>query len=241
MVDKEKSGSITISYGMPKSASTFAWMLLKDFLVATGRPVATLSRAAKGNRSLLDYSVSLDERRLSDMKIEVDRKAVVLKTHSAVKAFADYTQFFADSYVFVQHRDPRDIILSLIDHAARSRDKGIKDFIECVNVEKSFPTVDGAMRAFFSWANKPNAHLISYEQLCFNTHETILRLEKIYDAKVDIDKLMSNYNDKRVIRQFNKGVRSRWCDEMSTKHSEMVQERYSRYYNFIKDLGQSAA
>jgi hypothetical protein len=90
------------------------------------------------------------------------------------------------------------------------------------------------MKAFFSWSKQQNAHLISYEQLCFDTRGIISYLSKIYDVDVNADKLLSKYDNKSVIRQFNKGVRERWRDEMSRADSNMVLERYQEYYDFVK-------
>lgn len=237
MDDYNKHGSITISYGMPKSASTFAWMLLKDFLITAGRSVVTLSNEAKGNRSIEDYVTDVDSARLSIIKDEASGGDVVLKTHSISNLFSDCTNVFPDSYIFVQHRDPREIVLSLIDHGNRSRERGIQDFAECLDVDSSLLVVDHAMNSFFSWASKPNAHLISYEQLCFNTKGTILRLKKIYGIdNVDAEKLISKYGDKSLIIQFNKGVRNRWENEMSDADSMKILDRYSKYYKFVEEM-----
>lgn len=237
MKEHNKTGSITISYGMPKSASTFAWMLIKDFLIASGHPVKTLSNSVKGNRSVEDYVTDINDERFKSIKKEIADKDLVLKTHSISGRIPNYESFFLNSYIFIQHRDPREIVLSLIDHGARSRKKGIKDFAECVDIDSSLNIVDHAMNAFFSWTSKPSVYLISYEQLCFNTKETISRLKEIYATEsINVDALLSKYEDKNTIIQFNKGVRNRWEDEMSSADSEKIIERYSKYYEFVKRI-----
>lgn len=231
MGSTQAGGRIIISYGMPKSASTFAWMLLKDLMNLGGRQVVSLSSEAKGNQSIEDYVLEADAARLERIRLECGAGNVVVKTHSAETAFSDVALFFEAPIVFVQHRDPREIVLSLIDHGARSRSLGINDFAECRDVNSSLLTIDHAMNALFSWIEKRAAHVVSYNDLCFDTEVAIERIKTVLNVNVSTKDIMSRFSERSSIIQFNKGIRDRWKHELSHDDSQRIVARYKRYYD----------
>lgn len=225
------TSTLIMSYGMPKSASTFAWMLLKAVARNSGGTVVTLSAAAKGNNSKEDYVLDLEGDRADRIAQEVGARCVVIKTHSGVRKFTGYRKRFANSFVFVQHRDPREIALSLIDHGARARKLGIPDFAQCVDFESTYPFIDDAMQCLRGWIRRPNSIAISYDDLCFETDQVIRRICAHLGTNADADRVLAAFSDKSQIIQFNKGVKARWKDEMPPAASDAFLRRYRQYYN----------
>ena len=75
---------IYISYGITKSASTFAWQLIKRIAIGGGLPIATLTSRSKGKNSPVDYIDPLSEENLDLVKEDVGDLPVVIKTHKDV-------------------------------------------------------------------------------------------------------------------------------------------------------------
>ena len=225
------SRALIVSYGMPKSASTFAWLVIKDVLVAGGAPVATLSAAAKGNEATEDFVERLWPERLAAIRDEIGDDCAVVKTHGLTVRPGEIEQAgFERTIVFVQHRDPRDIALSLIDHGARSRAEGVPDFAQCTDVPACFPVLDHAIRALEGWARHPNAVPVDYDSLCFDTEATIARIAATCGLHVDPARIAARYAERERITQFNKGQSARWRQEMSPRHAELLERRYSGYF-----------
>lgn len=228
----EDSGPVlVISYGMPKSASTFCWMILKDIMAAAPSGVANLSRKVRGTKSVReDYVLNLDGRRIHDIRAEAGQRNVVLKTHSHARHFPGYEIAYPRTHVFVQYRDPREISLSLIDHGRRSRALGIPDFAECVDIPSTWPFIDQAIERARSWLQRPGAVAVDYDSLCFNNKSLVENLADRLGVAVDSSAIAAKYEDKDKIIQFNKGEPNRWIAEMPCDVSEQFLERYAQYY-----------
>lgn len=225
------SRALIVSYGMPKSASTFAWLIIKDVLVSGGAPVVTLSDAAKGNPAKEDFVERLWPDRLAAIRGEVGDGCAVVKTHGLTVRPGEIEEAgFERAIVFVQHRDPRDVALSLIDHGRRSRAEGVPDFAQCTDVPACFPVLDHAIRALEGWARHPNAVPVDYDSLCFDTEATIARIAATCGLHVDPARIAARYAERERITQFNKGKSARWREEMSPRHAELLERRYSGYY-----------
>ena len=119
---------IYISYGITKSASTFAWQLIKRIAIGGGLPIATLTSRSKGRNSPIDYIDPLSTENLDLVKEDVGDLPVVIKTHGDVTPAAARLVAEGTAHVFASYRDLRDVALSLLDHGARSRANGIRDF-----------------------------------------------------------------------------------------------------------------
>jgi hypothetical protein len=226
----KRKPSLIISYGMPKSASTFAWSLLKEMLTISGAPVTTLSSVAKGNKSREDYLVGADDDRIKKIATEASGSSVVIKTHSSSDKFGDFRPYFDDVFVFVQYRDPREISLSLIDHGRRSRKLGIPDFAEAVDFDTTLRIIDNAFNCARSWMSFSGATKISYDDLCFNTDAAIERISQILRLDVNSSAVKEKFSDTSKIIQFNKGERDRWKREMTQEQSKSFLQRYPEYY-----------
>lgn len=227
-------GTIVVSYGMPKSASSFAWMLIKKIAQEGGLDVRDLSANAKGNKSAEDYLTDANEDRQRIIKDEVGDGTVVIKTHAGPKAFPNIEKHYEKAIIFAQHRDPREIALSLIDHAARSRRLGISDFAECTNVENCRPVIISAIDNFISWCKIPKTCAISYNELCFELEKTIPIISQSLNVTVDTEEIINHFKDKSKIIQFNKGQKDRWKNEMTEDDENFILEYCKEYYNYFK-------
>ena len=224
-------GGIYISYGITKSASTFAWQLIKRIAVNGGLPVATLTPKSKGVNSPEDYIDPVSRKKLDLIRADVGDLPVVIKTHGGVTPAA--TRLVADgaAWVFVSYRDLRDVALSLLDHGARSRAKGIRDFAEFYDVSDTLEIIKTQVQRLEGWVKSCKPLLLSYDEVCFDTRSTISRIAERLGVSVNIEMISSEFDLKKdLIGQFNKGERRRFEREMDSETSSLFIETFARYY-----------
>ena len=180
---------IHIYYGITKSASTFAWQLIKRTAISESIPIATLTAKSKGANSPEDYIDPVSEKNFDLIKSDVGDLPVVIKTHGGVTPVAVKLVAKGTAQVFASYRDLRDVALSLLDHGARSRAKGIKDFTEFHELEDTLQDIKDQVQKFENWVRSCNPLLLPYDELCFDTRSAISKIAAslgVSDAQGDI-------------------------------------------------------
>jgi hypothetical protein len=152
---------IVISAALPKSASTLMCNYQRDFLLAGKRGSAQSEfQRANGGRFIekVGFSKML---RLVFWNFRLG--SFVFKTYCA----ADITLrvlirlgLAKATYCF---RDPRDVVLSALDHADRSR-RGLdpaKALITLQNVQDTVPQISKFLRSYYSWKKTGYVHFFA--------------------------------------------------------------------------------
>jgi hypothetical protein len=143
----------------------------------------------------------------------------VLKTHAAYPHVAAAAANPCVRTVFI-HRDPRDAVLSALDHGARSRATGDWPYAECVDVATTLPLVQKWCADAVTWLGAPGVLCFRYEDLVGNSQAEVSRLAAFLGLP-DPDKAAAAViAEERAARhpgrnQFNKGAIRRWPGEMS--------------------------
>ena len=224
-------GCIYISYGITKSASTFAWQLIKSIAIQGGLPVATLTSKSKGVDSPEDYIDPIIDEKLRLIGADVGDAPVVLKTHGYVTPTVARLVTEGKAQVFVSYRDLRDVALSLLDHGARSRHQGIRDFAEFYKPLDTFDTIRDQVERFENWVQSCEPLLIPYDEICFDTRTTIHRVAERLGVFVNVDAVFAHFEEnKSQIGQFNKGKQRRFEREMSRETSEVFLDQFFNYF-----------
>ena len=235
---------IVLSYGMAKSASSFAWLALKEILRQGGARPVDLSPLARHHASRIDFVDPVDEPGLKLVEVESAGRSVVVKTHGAVTDYVAQLVRRRATMIFLSHRDPRDVALSLMDHGARSRAAGGQDFAECLDFESTAPMVAEQINRFMSWIEAdeigPYCVAVDYDSLCFDTQSTlkmmIERLAEGLSQPVEPAEVAACFSDKHRIPQFNKGAVRRWENEMPSSLSERYLKEFETYYSWRSSL-----
>ena len=154
-----------ISYGLSKSASTFAWQLIKRIAIAGGLPIATLTAKSKGRNSPVDYIARLSGEKLRLVRADVGAAPVVIKTHAAATPATVRLVAEGKALVFASYRDLGDVSLSLLDHGARSRVNGSADFAELRTISDTLVLLRKAVVHFDSWVERCAPLLIPYDEI----------------------------------------------------------------------------
>ena len=203
---------IYISYGVTKSASTFLYQLTEEVLRSAGRKPAVLSTAIKGRASPENYVDPINGAALNTVRAEVQQNDVVIKTHGApdslVLTEVNEGRILASAVI----RDPREIALSIVDHGTRSRFLGIADFSQFTHPIDTLDTLKEQIVRFSRWTSSSRVLVFTYDQVCFNTADTIKQIATQIGVSVEPAVVEQHFADRTSIGQFNKGKRNRYTE-----------------------------
>jgi len=226
---------IYISYGVPKSASTFAYVVTKTILDAAGYNTVSLSVRAKGGRSRLNYIDPISWTAIERVRSEIGERSAVIKTHGApdkqLESAIERGEILASAIV----RDPRDIALSLVDHGERSRRAGVSDFANIYSAIDAVDLLDEQMRRLAKWTAGVKVLLLAYDQLCFDTETAVRRIIDHAGLSLTPATIVPALPNKEEVLQFNKGARNRYEAEMPSAIQEVFLRRYADFYRCFFD------
>jgi len=236
---------IIISAGIPKSGSTllmyYTQLLIKGAFGNNGQiafekwvqdgPVGGIE--AFPWESWTDHLDTLET-------ISIESGPFVLKTH---KEFPELSKLIANEIykIIFSFRDPRDIILSAIDHGNRSLLNNETYFTECTNIKSTALVVEGWCKSALPFLDSDKVLKIHYEQLVLNPEHQLERLGNylgLSDAQFLARKAVMG---ERMTRQpnrnqFNKGQALRYINEMSAEDqifSKTILGKYIDKFNYL--------
>lgn len=221
---------IYISYGVPKSASTFTYVVTEHVLRTAGLAPVELSEAAKGNKSRLNYVDPINGAALDRIRAELGDRSAVIKTHGApdrhVLDAVEHGDVFASAVI----RDPREIALSLLDHGRRSRNLGVGDFADFMTPTDTFSALDDQFARLSRWLQSGKVLLLTYDEIAFDTEFAVQRIIDQLGLPVAAAAVLSALPDRDKVEQFNKGVSQRFASEMSVETQRLFLDRYADLY-----------
>jgi len=138
-------------------------------------------------------------------------------------------------------RDPRDILLSLIDHGALNKSRGGGVFEEHTNVENTLPKVMEICVCAYTWFLSDLPCIFRYRDLVSQPHVEVGRLAKHLEIDASdeiIDRIVEKERRKREKGKdcFNTGLLTRFRDEMSPDGIRLCNDTLGFY---IEQLGYS--
>lgn len=138
-------------------------------------------------------------------------------------------------------RDPRDILLSLVDHGALNKARGGGVFEEHTTVANTLPKVMEICVCAYTWSQSDLPCIFRYRDLVSQAHVEIARLARFLGIDTDqktIDAIVEKERCKREKGKdcFNTGLLTRFRDEMSSDDIKLCNDTLGFY---IKELGYS--
>lgn len=144
----------------------------------------------------------------------------------------------------ITYRDPRDVILSAIDHGRRTRASGLccdGGFVQYQTVLDSIPMVQHLISKFERWHQRTSVYCVKYENMMQNPQRELTAMTKFLNWDVSekaIEKAVESEQKERNKRlNFNKGTTERWKHEMS---AEEIEATSKAFYPFLKKMGYEA-
>jgi hypothetical protein len=236
---------IVISAGLQKSGSGLYFNLTNDLLIAAGKQDIRLLRNKYNLESILKYAncnvgeITTDKL-LKLLALQLQGNSFVVKTHD--RPTKPISMLLAVNIVKATciYRDPRDVLLSAMDHGKRIREKGENhSFACCTSVETTIPfVVSWLENSIVKWLHMKSVLSVKYEDLIaspsaemkrladhMNLDATHINLLTLYD-KYDKDKLNESQVD---YLHFNRGITNRFRTVLSKQEVALCNHHFVNY------------
>ena len=226
---------IILSNSIPKSGSTLLANYQQDML--------SRSKVRSGQATLKsDYKVRFIKTPtksilLNLFRINLLNGSIVVKCHWAFSKILNFYCRFLDVRMTMTYRDPRDMILSMIDHGNRTRNG--KDpsgaFADCNNIIDLIPLTVKLMEQLQTWQSKEYIHCIKYEDLMTDQFNVLKEMNTLFRWNLGDDSLREiielREKSKNTSHNFNKGTTERWKKEMNEVEKSACLEAFKPYLN----------
>lgn len=210
---------ILISASLPKSGSTLIANYQEDLLAALfpSNGQAQLRKAFQG-RFIGSLNPIVIARLLA---IHARHGTIVVKTHSAATPLLRALINAGVARATYCYRDPRDVVLSSIDHGKRSRagEDPARAFIDYTTIDDAIPKVQSLIQRWQSWHIFGKAQMIRYEELMADKLGSLRAMAGHLGWGADdqlLNDLVARHTPKKgVSYNFNKGTTLRYQTEMT--------------------------
>lgn len=235
---------IYLSYGMPKSASSFCAQIVRELLKrhadANGLRFLMvrdlLPENPQGAFFVPSPSFGLDDFLRVALEASSDGVCMPVKLHARITPYAKSLIESGAILASASFRHPGDCILSLMDAYRReaadpqrkNRFPGGRDF------DSALKACQGSGRVFIEWANVKNVELVYFNDIAANPHGVLERLKRQIGCSISDHEWLDRYlDDKSLIFEFNKGVLDRRLQEFSSRQLGQIEDQCSDMVAFI--------
>lgn len=217
-----------VSVGMPKSGSTLLSLFQRDIVAKTmignGQELFE-QRVREGKINGIGIFVhGLENPDVLKMLVDLSDETgpFIVKTHAALTDFLYGMLEERKVLATYIHRDPRDVILSAIDHGKRPAAHPAANpfFLQFVSVRSSIPLVKDFCRTGIKWIESGLCEVFSYHDLLVGPENEMQRFSRFIHAVPDpvlFRQLAEIYseNAQKGKKQYNTGKLLRYPDEMN--------------------------
>ncbi|MEO1551403.1 MAG: hypothetical protein AAFR93_13400 [Pseudomonadota bacterium] len=223
---------LIFSYGVTKSASTYAFQICAQGLIRAGLPQPRLPAQILGARRTINAVEHLSARQLEQIETLATAWStrLVLKTHTAPDGPVRDWLAEGRAEAHATYRDPRDVALSMLDHGRAARAAGRPAFAEFRTLNDTCRGLDDQMTTLAAWLALPGTLALTYEAL--TTGDGPARLMRHHGLPGQAAPLCAHVRNSCFV-QFNKGIQSRHRAEMSAQASARFHARYRPFYALL--------
>jgi hypothetical protein len=247
---------IILSVGMQKSGSGLLFNLTNDLLIHGGfadirklREIYDLVDFTKHHNCNIGEPANDKMARLQE--VSKLGHSFVVKTHGGINATIRKMIVQGQLKATVIYRDPRDVVVSAMDHGKKIRDNGENhSFASCTTLEITAEAVKGWLNnSIMTWLQfaHPNILIMRYEDLITRPDKELQRLCQFLSIKVGIVELLDmfeKYNPGNLDEfmkdylHFNEGKTERYKNVLSAAEIEYCNHSFVNYFTL---LGYSAS
>ena len=237
---------LIFSYGMPKSASTYAFQLSQLLLQRAGlHVVGPLQILQDGPYEwFLPEDTDLDDfaaRALGHIA-ENPNTVCLVKTHKrcteGVQRLINEDKVKATA----TFRHPQELALSLMDATTVERRKGWNRF-DVAGMQDAIAAITSGIDRVKSWLAAPGTFPLLYDQLVSEPSHIVGRLAEYFGVEGDPDAVVSYFEEDKQGRiwEFNKGQLNRHLSEFPGEHLAEFAERFGAFQEDVdnkkRDVG----
>ena len=221
---------LIISAGMQKSGSAYFYTVINEIIFETGR--GKDARKIKNNRNLDDlmkmYNNNIGDLTLAKLiilwRISIQDGTFVVKTHSGPTLPARILSKLGLLRIVYCFRDPRDVLLSAIDHGKKILDSGENHtFASMVDFDKALQNVRAWLDIWKRYADMPEVLTVKYEEMIQDPVTVTKKIEEFLGVSVNPAKRQEilwkfskdNFDGDRRGIHFNKAKIFRYKTEMT--------------------------
>lgn len=201
---------LLITYGMPRSASTFIWQLTYDIINYTNKQHKLKQLLEPHQRPNFIYDISQEIDSISNAI--PDEAFYLIKTHGEYNEELRPFESRNELKVICSIRNPYDLCVSWMDvHEKEMREgKPRPGFEEANTLAKVVEVVKRDISIAEQWLSAENPLIFKYDEITADHGHLIEAIvEHIGIETYLYDKVYNFYLDKRNITEFNKGVAGR--------------------------------
>ena len=228
---------IILSNALPKTGSTLLASYQIDIMKA--------SKVRSGQHTLNSY---LSEGRYARFihhpsrqvlfnlfRINLTNGSLIVKCHLTPSRSLDLYCRLPQVRMTMAYRDPRDIILSMIDHGKRTRNSENPSgpFSDCFNVIDLIPRTVRLMEQLQVWQSQKYVHCVRYEDMMSNPLKVLKEMVAFFSWKIDDvvlkEIIESRQRTKKTSHNFNKGITERWKMEMTQTEKDACLNAFKPY------------
>jgi hypothetical protein len=240
---------IVISVGLPKSGSGLYFNLTNDLLIAAGKQDVRALREEYRLGSLLQHANcnvgEITTGKLLRLLIPHLRgNSFVVKTHDGPTRALSALLAVNIVRATCIYRDPRDVLLSAIDHGKKIREKGEHhSFALCTSIETTIPLVKRRLEnSILKWRQMRDVMCVKYEDLIANPLAEMKRLTdylNIDATRIDLMALYEKYNKDRLDEaqvdylHFNQGIASRFRSVFTKQEMDLCNRHFGGYLHML--------
>lgn len=242
---------IVVSASLKKSGSGWYFNLTNDLLVAAGHDDVRALRDRYGlGGVLLEDNCRINPNALNLARVFVPHlrgHTFVVKTHAGPTPSLRLLLAAGAARATYIYRDPRDVVLSALDHGARVRKEGRANVLAALHtVEEAVPYVHTLLRDWEAWAGSPGTLLVRYEDLKADPLAELRRLAdflKLDVAEAVLADVAAPYQQPaedattKDRLHFNKGVAGRFREAMSADELALCRRHFGPY---LEQMGYAA-
>ena len=223
-----------LSAGMQKAGTGYAYNLIHDLVSKT---VGTNSSSIK-NYSLIKNHLKWENNAIgSNLNLNLllrlwitslMYKPFVVKTHGRPSVWLHKMTKLGMIKLIYIYRDPRDVLVSVLDHGEKIRMKGgAHTFAKWDTFDKAFKRIKLYISVWKKYNKFENILIVKYEDLIKDPLSTMLRIKdfmKIQIKSDEIQKIIDVYDDKSKssILHLNKGVSGRYLEKMTPSQIKSI-------------------
>ncbi len=241
---------IILSAGMPKSGSGYIYNVLNEMIIASGCSDARdIKQRFQLENIMRGYNNNIGRLNLNKLlklyRVSLQAGLFCAKTHAAPHPLVRPAIEFGMMGVIYIYRDPRDVILSVIDHGRKLLGEGKKHtFAQTADFDSAFCRLPNWFNTWSIYQELPGAINLKYEGLIQEPLKTVRNIAEFFKLRVDEQRLRdilwkySRFNPagERKGLHYNKGKAFRYIREMS---SEQKKRFIDQYGTIIMEMGYS--